>query len=252
MRRSRGGQNQIARRVIGLLPLTAVIILFGAIVGIIGIFSTTRFSDCEFAAFWASGWFEFSSLFQWIAVAIAASIVLWLASLIDRDGGKAWGETLAQGALLFALAFWLLAIKSYLFPYATPAHARMIAIVDAAFPRTVVFDEEFDPRARDGNPDRPQVEFEDHPMFNPAINKRLPEIFTSRFSPTAADYKRMQACVAEQKRALAQYEKDRETLKVYWRRVDLAASPKRPRDWRDELAEELARESAERSVVSDE
>lgn len=254
MRRSRGWQDRNERRVAGLLSLTVVIVLFGAIVRIVQIPSTIWYSDCQFAAFWVSGWFEFSSLFQWTALTLALLSVLWLATLMLRDARSHTAQTLMQGLVLASLWIWLLSLKAYLFPFAEPSAAHYAALANRLNKAdAIIVDAEDRPPARwpQGIPP-PQIEFSERPLWRPEINKRLPEIFTSRFSPTGADYERMQTCVAEQKRALAQYEKDRETLKDYWRRVDLAVSPRRPRDWREEVDEELALESAEQSAVSDE
>jgi len=223
-------------------PLTVAIVALALILWFANFVPTTLYSGCDYAAYWVGGWFSFSSLFQWVAVAIAASIVLWLVSLLDRDRRKALGETLAQGALLFALAFWLLAVKSYLFPHAAPTHTRMIAIVGALFPMEAVLVREDHPLVGAGDPGRPRVEFEDHPFDNPAINKKMEDIFTSRYSPTAADMKRLEACLAEQRRALAQWKLDRETLRAWYDDEFYREKPKRPRDWKEERMEEIERE----------
>lgn len=225
----------------GPSPLTASIVSLALIVWVAQALPATIYSDCDYAFYWVSGWFAFSSLFQWTGAALAAMAALWLISFLDRDARENWGEALAQGALLFALAFWLFALKSYLFPFAPPTHARMIAIVDAAFPRPVVFDEDFRPRPGADEAGRPKVEFEDHPMFDPAINRKPREIFISRHSPTGADMQRLDACRAEQRRALAQWEKDRETLRAWYDREFYRESPKRPRNWMEERMEEIER-----------
>ena len=224
----------------GPLPLSITLIALSLIIWFAHFASMIAYADCAHVAFWVGGWFSFTSLFQWTGVAIAAATLLWAASFLNPASRKAWGEALAQGALLFTLGFWLLAVKSYVFPFATPSEAQMNAIVGAAFPMDAVLEAEpYPPRPVD--PDKPKVEFEDFPLFDPSINKRPGEIFTSRFSPTAADMKRLDACVAEQRRAIAQWKIDRETLRKYYDKFDYRQKPKRPLDWREEIAEEDAR-----------
>lgn len=227
----------------GPSPLTAVILGLGLIIWFAQFVPTTIYSDCEYADYWVSGWFAFSSLFQWTGVAITAAAALWLVSLLGRARRTALIEVLTQGAILFALTFWFVAIKSYLFPHAAPQLTQMTAVVNALFPLPVIFDQGWTtippPTMSDGVP---AVEFTSDPMRDPAINKRLTEIFTNQYSPTGADFARLRACVFEQKRASAQWRKDRETLWAYERDLELLAKPSRPRDWREEVMEELERE----------
>ncbi len=221
-----GGPSHLTAAMIGLV----FIIWFGQVV------PTTLYSNCGYAAYWVAGWFSFSSLFQWTAAAVTAMILLWLVSFLDREGLNAWGERLAQGAILFVLAFWLFAVKSFLFPFAPPQLAQMTAIAGAIFPHDIVLVEELSPLNRPDDPDRPNVEFEFHPLSYGAINKKTREIFTSEFSPTEADLQRLQSCVAEQQRALAQWERDQETLEDYAHEIERSEKPSRPRDWREDNA----------------
>lgn len=236
-------RKSVARKWAGPSPLTATILGLALIIWFSQFVPTTIYADCSYAAYWVGGWFSFTSIFQWTGVAIIAAAVLWIVSLLDREQRKAWGEKLAQGAVLFTLAFWFVAIKAFLFPYAAPQLAQMTAVVNALFPNDIILASELSPLAGADDPQRPKVEFENHPLSYPAINKKLGEIFTNKYSPTNADMTRLEECVAEQRRALAQWKKDQETLRAFEDDRFRAIKPARPRDWRDERLEELAKEN---------
>lgn len=239
-RRRRGGRKR--GRSAALSPLSVALIGLALVIRFTHLAPTIRYMDCEYPEYWVGGWFSFSSVYQMVAAAIAAGGALWLVSFLDRETRKNWGEALAQGVILFAFAFWLVAVKSYLFPYATPTQARMMAIVGTVFPTYGPFEYDDYPRPDDDEPGRPTVEFETHPANIPAINKKTAEIFTSKYSPTGADMQRLKACVAEQRRALAQWKIDRETLRVWYDEEFYREKPRRPRDWKEERLEELTRE----------
>ncbi|HNR77539.1 MAG TPA: hypothetical protein PKM48_10450 [Parvularculaceae bacterium] len=241
MERKRGYGQGLKRRA-GPSPLSIVIIGLALVVWLTQFVPTTIYAECGYALYWVNGWFSFASLFQWMGVAIAAAIILWLVSFFDCEARKAWGEALMQGVLLVTLGFWLFAIKSFLFPYAFPNQAQMMTAVNFINPLDITLVTEPSPRIGDDDPLRPVVEFEDHPYFDPAIDKKLNEIFISEYSPTGADMMRLEACVAEQRRALAQWKLDRETLRAWYDEEFYRDKPKRPRDWREEVAEEEARE----------
>jgi len=239
-RRRRGGRKRGTWA--ALSPLSVAIIGAGLVIWFAQFVPTTVYSDCGYALYWVGGWFSFTSAFQWIAATVAALFALWMVSFLDRETRMNWGEALAQGALLFAFAFWLVAIKSYLFPYSAPTQARMAAIVGTLFPAILPIEYENYPQPGADDPGRPKVEFDTHPLNDPAINKKTAEIFTSKYSPTVADMQRLEACVAEQRRALTQYKLDRETLRVWYEEEFYREKPKRPRDWKEEAMEELERE----------
>lgn len=239
MRRLSGKPRYKIRRSGGPSPLTSVIIGFGVIIWFAQFVPTTIYSDCAYAAYWVTGWFEFKSLFQWAGLALGLIAVLWLAHLFIREVRRDTAEMIMQGVMIVALAVWFVSLKAYLFPFAYPGAAQYSAIVGALHRANPLLEDSdlLLTRWPEGFPP-PEVEFERHPLFYPVVNKRMPEIFTSEYSPTGADYKRMQSCVAEQKRALVQYERDRQALRAYWREVDERLEPARPRDWREEVAEE--------------
>ncbi|OFW98604.1 MAG: hypothetical protein A3E78_01775 [Alphaproteobacteria bacterium RIFCSPHIGHO2_12_FULL_63_12] len=222
----------------GPSPVTALIIGLALVIWFAQVVPSTLYSECAYAAYWVSGWFSFTSLFQWTVVAIVAATVLWLVSFLDREQRRSWGEKLAQGAVILALAFWAVAIKSFLFPFASPPLAHTTMVVNALFPTDVRLETELASLDGPDAPQRPNVEFENHPLSYPAINRKTGEIFTSGFSPTGADMRRLEQCLAEQKRALAQYEKDRETLRAFMEDEFRAMKPVRPRDWRDQELDE--------------
>lgn len=243
MRGTLGNSRRKERRQFGLSPLTAIVIGIGTIIWFAQIIPTFGYSDCQYAAYWVSGYFEFASLFQWTGLAIGGLLALWAASLFLREARGAVAETIMQGVLLAALALWFISLKAYLFPFSFPGAATYASLMDRFYPKPPLFESEQDLQTIwvEGSPP-PEIEFEDDPMQNPAIAKRLPEIFTSANSPTGADFARLDRCLAEQRRALAQYRKDNEAIIAYLRRAELAARPARPRDWREEAAEIAAAE----------
>ncbi|MEK7264965.1 MAG: hypothetical protein AAB227_02595 [Pseudomonadota bacterium] len=238
MRGTLGKASRKERRNTGLSPLTTIVIGVGAIIWFAQIVPTLIYSDCQSAAYWLSGYFKFTSLYQWTGLAIGALLALWAASLFLREARGGVAEAVMQGVVLAALALWFISLKAYLFPFAFPGAASYASVMDRLHPMPVMLESELGLRSFwvEGLPQL-EVEFDQNPMRNPAIAKRLPEIFTSAYSPTAADFERLDRCVAEQHRALAQYRKDNEAIDDYRRRADLALRPTRPRDWREEAAE---------------
>jgi hypothetical protein len=232
--RRRARKSPLKARGAGFPLLSAFILVFGICIWTAQVFATTTFSDCEFGLFWTSNWFHYRSLFQTSAFALGLLVILWTFGAASGSVRGRAAETAAQGVLLLALAIWLTSLKAYLFPFAQPTKAQVDALIGFLHPLPYLLEEE-----RVGLPisrgDLPDVEFTENPMNDPKINKRLPEIFTSRYSPTAADMERLELCVVEQGRAAAQWEKDRKALEDFERDKERQVKPVRPRDWREEL-----------------
>lgn len=232
--RRRARKSLLKTRGAGFPFLSAFILVFGICIWTAQVFATTTFSDCELGLYWTSNWFQYRSLFQSSAFALGLFVILWAVRAASGSVRGRAAETVAQGVLLLALAIWMTSLKAYLFPFAHPTKAQVDAVIGFLHPPPYVLEEE-----RVGLPisrgDLPDVEFTENPMNDPKINKRLPEIFTSRYSPTAADMERLQLCIVEQRRAVAQWEKDRKALEDFERELERQVKPGRPRDWREEL-----------------
>jgi hypothetical protein len=239
MRRLRGRQKRT-----GLLVPTALlsssIMTLALIVWFANSFSVSIFTDCSYAAYWMSGWNTFTSLFQMTGAVIGLMCALWFASHFACGSPDGRVEPLLQGVILVTLAFWLIATKSFLLPHGWPRLTQVAEIVNAAFPRHALLEEEPSPIAGYDDARRPEVEFDRHPMSYPEINKRLGEIFTSRFSPTGDEMNRLGDCVVEQRRAFDQYKEDQAILREFEKEVLLSTPPKRPRDWREDVTEKQA------------
>lgn len=232
--RSRVRKSLSKSKSTGSSSLSLLIVVFGICVWIAQVFATTAFSDCQLGLFWTSDWFEYGSLFQICALAFCLLGLLWLLKACSGSARKRAAETVAQGVLLLALAVWMISLKAYLFPFASPTKSQVDAVVDYLHPPPFALEGERDAFAV-SHSDAPEVEFTENPRWDPRINKRLPEIFTGRYSPTVADMERLKACVAEQNRAAVQWEKDRKTLEDFEREQERSVKPSRPSDWREDL-----------------
>lgn len=232
--RGRVRKSLLKSKGVGLSCLTAFILVFGICIWTAQVFATTAFSDCQLGLYWTSNWFQHGSLFQSSTLTLGLLLLLWASRALNGSVRNRASETAAQGVLILALAIWMISLKAFLFPFASPTKAQMFAAIEYVFPTAYAL--EVDPvTPRFSYGDAPNVEFTENPMNDPTINKQLSDIFTSRYSPTAADMERLHLCVAEQRRAAAQWEKDRKILQDFEREKELSVIPSRPRDWRDDL-----------------
>jgi hypothetical protein len=224
----------LKKRGVGVSYLTAFILIFGICLWTAQSFGNNVLSDCQLGLYWTSNWFQFESLFQESAFTLGLLFLLWLVQAVNGSARNRTAETAAQGVLILAMAISMISLKAYLFPFAPPTQAQVYAAIDYYHPIPDVLVEEraAPPLSYD---DAPDVEFRENPVNDPRIDKQLSEIFTSRSSPTVADMERLHNCVAEQKRAAAQWEVDRKIIQDFEREKELLVNPSRPRDWRDDL-----------------
>lgn len=201
---------------------TVFLLIFGLIFWVFHLITLVPHTECQYAAQWIAGWFNFASPFQWFGLAIGLTAVLWVARIVfDRHRLNPF-ETIFQALLIFFLAAAFLSLKAYLFPYGTPSAAQFDTAAQIAFPRNWRLNEAEDLLAVDFSgwpynyPAPPEVEFTEHPRWSPAYNPRLPEIFQSGNSPLWSEYEMVQKCASDYQSAVERYQKEQETLHVYW------------------------------------
>lgn len=206
---------------VAVSPFTLFLLGFGLLYWILLMFTTVVTVECAYAIIWISGWFDFASLFQLTAVAIGLCAALWLVRVIFlRSLNRI--ETIVQFVFILGLVAVLIAQKAYLFPYGTPSDAQVETVVQAVWRSDLRLVEEYDIIAdltanwKYDYPPPPFASTPEPPWRHEPVNRRLPEIFEGKSSPTWKEYQRMFACYADYHSAVADYERDMKIWEEYW------------------------------------
>lgn len=209
------------RRSFAVSSFTIFILGFGLSYWIFHMFTMVMTVECEYAVIWVSGWFQFSSAFQWLAVAIGMCAVVWLMRVIIlKDLNRL--ETLVQLVLILGLAAAFTTQKAYLFPYGTPSRDQVERFVSIFSPPLRLFEEQDNIKAytierwKYDYPPPPFARLPEHPRRNNEFNLRMPEIFDDKHSPTRPDEFRMWNCFWDYRRAELQYTQDLKIWDEYW------------------------------------
>lgn len=193
-----------SQRRIAISNFSIVLLILGFFFWSYYLLTVIQSSNCEFAANWISGWFDFGSPLQLFAISFSLSLVIWVFNVVTRSRENNVVESIVQGIFIAAFFISLGFVKAIVLPHSIPNFRQAMIVAEFVNPSIVQLEEEVDTIPPVNRPPWP-YDFPTPPSYPywrswlAGYNPDLGEIFTSTNAPTFWEYNQMIQCAARYK-----------------------------------------------------